>query len=212
MAAARDVQAALNAAATDLPTGLPNVPVFRKANPNNAAPVLILALTSDSAVAVERRLRCRRHGAAAAHLADVRASPTFQRRPAPISRRCASPPTGRQRLSAMELSTWTTCARRSSMPTRISPIGLDRRPDLRPRDRHRTTSSPTLDDYKQSRRQETPVGSQRHPVGCRRPSKNAHAQRALGGDLQRQAGSVLIQVRKQSDCQRHRDGRPGEAR
>jgi multidrug efflux pump len=44
--AARDVQAALNAAATDLPSGLPNVPIFRKANPNNA-PVLILALTSD---------------------------------------------------------------------------------------------------------------------------------------------------------------------
>ncbi len=43
--AARDVQAALNAAATDLPAGLPNVPVFRKANPNNI-PVLILALTS----------------------------------------------------------------------------------------------------------------------------------------------------------------------
>ena len=43
--AARDVQAALNAAATDLPAGLPNVPIFRKANPNNA-PVLILALTS----------------------------------------------------------------------------------------------------------------------------------------------------------------------
>ncbi len=46
-AAARDVQAALNAAATDLPTGLPNVPIFRKANPNNI-PVLILAVTSDS--------------------------------------------------------------------------------------------------------------------------------------------------------------------
>ena len=44
--AARDVQAALNAAATDLPAGLPNVPIFRKANPNNA-PVLILALTSN---------------------------------------------------------------------------------------------------------------------------------------------------------------------
>ena len=43
---ARDVQAALNAAAVDLPAGLPNVPIFRKANPNNA-PVLILALTSD---------------------------------------------------------------------------------------------------------------------------------------------------------------------
>ena len=45
--AARDVQAALNAAATDLPTGLPNVPIFRKANPNNI-PVLILAVHSDS--------------------------------------------------------------------------------------------------------------------------------------------------------------------
>jgi multidrug efflux pump len=45
--AARDVQAALNAAATDLPADLPNTPIFRKANPNNV-PVLILALTSDT--------------------------------------------------------------------------------------------------------------------------------------------------------------------
>ncbi len=45
--AARDVQAALNAAATDLPSDLPTLPVFRKANPS-AAPVLILALTSDT--------------------------------------------------------------------------------------------------------------------------------------------------------------------
>ncbi|MBO0742363.1 MAG: efflux RND transporter permease subunit, partial [Hyphomicrobiaceae bacterium] len=45
--AARDVQAALNAAATDLPSDLPLLPRFRKANPA-AAPVLILALTSTS--------------------------------------------------------------------------------------------------------------------------------------------------------------------
>jgi hydrophobe/amphiphile efflux-1 (HAE1) family protein len=45
--AARDVQAALNAAATDLPGDLPTLPAFRKANPA-AAPVIILALTSDS--------------------------------------------------------------------------------------------------------------------------------------------------------------------
>ncbi|HKD58487.1 MAG TPA: efflux RND transporter permease subunit, partial [Hyphomicrobiaceae bacterium] len=45
--AARDVQAALNAAATDLPSDLPLLPRFRKANPA-AAPVLILALTSKS--------------------------------------------------------------------------------------------------------------------------------------------------------------------
>lgn len=43
--AARDVQAAINAAAPDLPSDLPALPRFRKANPNSA-PVLILALTS----------------------------------------------------------------------------------------------------------------------------------------------------------------------
>src|SRR5690606_33230380 len=45
--AARDVQAAINAAAGDLPSDMPTQPVFRKANPN-ASPVLILALTSKS--------------------------------------------------------------------------------------------------------------------------------------------------------------------
>jgi multidrug efflux pump len=43
--AARDVQAALNAAATDLPSDLPTLPSFRKSNPA-ASPILILALTS----------------------------------------------------------------------------------------------------------------------------------------------------------------------
>jgi len=48
--AARDVQAALNAAATDLPGDMPTLPSFRKANPA-AAPVMILALTSDTLAA-----------------------------------------------------------------------------------------------------------------------------------------------------------------
>ena len=43
--AARDVQAALNAALSDLPSDMPTLPSFRKANPA-AAPILILALTS----------------------------------------------------------------------------------------------------------------------------------------------------------------------
>jgi multidrug efflux pump len=43
--AARDVQAAINASLADLPTDLPSLPRFRKANPS-AAPVFILALTS----------------------------------------------------------------------------------------------------------------------------------------------------------------------
>ena len=42
---ARDVQAAINASMADLPTDLPTLPTFRKANPS-AAPVFILALTS----------------------------------------------------------------------------------------------------------------------------------------------------------------------
>jgi hydrophobe/amphiphile efflux-1 (HAE1) family protein len=43
--AARDVQAALNAALTDLPSDMPTLPTFRKFNPT-AAPILILALSS----------------------------------------------------------------------------------------------------------------------------------------------------------------------
>ncbi len=43
--AARDVQAAINAALADLPTDLPSLPRFRKAN-SAAAPVFVLALTS----------------------------------------------------------------------------------------------------------------------------------------------------------------------
>ena len=46
-AAARDVQAAINAAAGQLPAGLPSLPTYRKVNPADA-PILILALTSET--------------------------------------------------------------------------------------------------------------------------------------------------------------------
>jgi multidrug efflux pump len=46
-AAARDVQASINAARSQLPANLPNNPSYRKSNPADA-PVLILALTSDT--------------------------------------------------------------------------------------------------------------------------------------------------------------------
>ena len=45
--AARDVEAAINAAASDLPSGLTSLPTYQKANPNDD-PVLQLALTSDT--------------------------------------------------------------------------------------------------------------------------------------------------------------------
>jgi hydrophobe/amphiphile efflux-1 (HAE1) family protein len=46
-AAGRDVQAAINAAAGDLPAGLPTRPNFRKVNPADA-PILILSVRSDT--------------------------------------------------------------------------------------------------------------------------------------------------------------------
>lgn len=45
--AARDVQAAINAAQSLLPTGMPSRPTYRKANPSDA-PIMILTLTSDT--------------------------------------------------------------------------------------------------------------------------------------------------------------------
>ena len=45
--AARDVQAAINAARSQLPTSLPDNPTYRKVNPADA-PIMILALTSDT--------------------------------------------------------------------------------------------------------------------------------------------------------------------
>jgi multidrug efflux pump len=46
-AAARDVQAAINAAQPDLPTGLNSPPSYEKANPNDD-PIIAFALTSDT--------------------------------------------------------------------------------------------------------------------------------------------------------------------
>jgi len=45
--AARDVQAAINAARSQLPSNLPSNPTYRKINPSDS-PILILALTSDT--------------------------------------------------------------------------------------------------------------------------------------------------------------------
>ena len=62
-AAARDVQAAINAARSQLPAYLPGNPSYRKVNPADA-PILILSLTSDTSrcpTFTIRRIRfCRR--------------------------------------------------------------------------------------------------------------------------------------------------------
>ena len=50
--AARDVQAAINAAANDLPINLPNPPTYRKVNPADT-PIMILAMISDELPSVQ---------------------------------------------------------------------------------------------------------------------------------------------------------------
>jgi hydrophobe/amphiphile efflux-1 (HAE1) family protein len=47
VAAARDVQAAINAAASELPINLPNPPTYKKVNPADA-PIMVLAMTSST--------------------------------------------------------------------------------------------------------------------------------------------------------------------
>ena len=51
-AAARDVQAAINAARSQLPANLPGQPTYRKVNPADA-PILLLALTSDNVLTAQ---------------------------------------------------------------------------------------------------------------------------------------------------------------
>ena len=70
--AARDVQAAINAARANLPSNLPSNPTYRKVNPADA-PIMIVALTSDiynrgqlydaaSTIIQQRLLQIRRSG------------------------------------------------------------------------------------------------------------------------------------------------------
>ena len=68
--AARDVQAAINAARADLPTNLRSNPTYRKVNPADF-PILILALTSQT-LTQGQLYEFRGHGVAAAPFANPR--------------------------------------------------------------------------------------------------------------------------------------------
>ena len=109
--AARDVQAAINAAQSLLPSGMPSRPTYRKANPSDA-PIMILTLTSDT------YSRGELYDFASTQLAqtiaqidgvgdvDVGGS---------SCRRCASTST-RRRCSTVACR-WTRCAPPSATPT-----------------------------------------------------------------------------------------------
>ena len=86
-AAARDVQAAINAARGYLPTNLPNNPTYRKVNPADS-PIMMLALTSTVLTqGPDVRRGLDDHGAEA--VADERRGPGDRGRKF-AARRCAS--------------------------------------------------------------------------------------------------------------------------
>ncbi len=84
--AARDVQAAINAAATDLPSDLPILPTFRKASP--ATSLLVLALTSET-LPTTRAIFDAPDTVIAQRISQVSAASPRCASPAPSSRRSA---------------------------------------------------------------------------------------------------------------------------
>ena len=76
--AAREVQAAIQAARSQLPSSLPNNPTYRKVNPADA-PMMILAMTSER-VHARADVRHRLDRARAAHLAGRGRGPGDGRR------------------------------------------------------------------------------------------------------------------------------------
>ena len=199
--AARDVQAALNAALTDLPSDLPSLPTFRKFNPA-AAPVLILALTSKTRAA-ERDLRRRRHRRRAAHRAGRR-----RRRRDGERRRAAGRPRARQSRRARR----RPASRSSEVRTAIAganaqrPLGV-----IDGSDAGRDASAPTISCAARRRLPDAGGEEQRTATSCGCPTsprveqstRNSRSAAwfntpAVGAAHHHQAGRR----------QRHRDGRP----
>jgi multidrug efflux pump len=133
-AAARDVQAAINAARSQLPTNLPSNPTYRKINPADA-PILILALTSDTVPVA--RLYDASDSILAQKLSQVNGV-------GQVFTYGSAPPAVRVEVNPMLLNSsewaWTRCAMLSIWPMPI-----------RPRDTSRTgrslKSSPTMINF-----------------------------------------------------------------
>ena len=119
--AARDVQAAINAARSLLPTGLPSNPTYRKVNPADA-PIMILALTSDTHDARPDVRRGLHHPGAEA-LAGAGRRPGHRRRQ--LAARGARGAESRRR-STSTASALRTCAPRSRRPTPTGPRAWSR--------------------------------------------------------------------------------------
>ena len=115
-AAAQDVQSAINAAASTLPRNLPYPPLYSKVNPADA-PIITLALTSQTHRSAHAQRHGRHHHGAAAVRSDRR-RPRLGAGRYP-ARRSAFRPTCRG--SPPMASRWMICARPSSAPMSPAP-------------------------------------------------------------------------------------------
>ena len=174
--AARDVQAALNAALTDLPGDLPTLPDHAQGQSVGVADPDPGADLQDPAG--ERDVRHRRHRHRAAHLAGRRRRRGHRQR-----RRAAGDPhpgqSGRRRLDGREPG--GRAARRRQRQF-ADPDRLVRRPRLRPHHRHQRAAS-----HPARLRGHRGENRQRHgrPPGRHRHDRGGRAQPPLGGLVQR---------------------------
>ncbi len=109
--AARDVQAAINAAQSLLPSGMPSRPTYRKANPSDA-PIMILTLTSDTYSRVSCMISPPPSWRRPSRRSTAWAMSTSAAAPC---RRCAS--TSTRRRCSTRACRWTRCAPPSATPT-----------------------------------------------------------------------------------------------
>ena len=151
--AARDVQAAINAARADLPTSLRSNPTYRKVNPADA-PIMILALTSKT-LTPGPALRRRRDRAAAEAVAAAR-----RRRGRRERQRAAGGARRAQSRRAVQI--------RHRAGGRARRPGLGQRQRAEGRDRGRPTALPDLHQR---------PGEPRRPTTSRWSSPTATARR-----------------------------------
>ena len=202
--AARDVQAAINAARADLPTSLRQNPTYRKVNPADA-PILILALTSDTLTRGQIY-----DAASTVHAAETVAD--RRHRPGRDQRQLAAGGAGRaqsRRRCSNTASASKTCAPRSPRPTptarRARIEDGDRRYQIYTNDQanHAADYKPLIVAYRNGAAVRlTDVGEVTR-LG-RESAQSRPRQRQAGG-----AGHPLPPARRQHH--RHRRSREGDA-
>ena len=203
-AAANDVQAAINAAAGQLPKNLPSPPTYRKVNPSDT-PILILSVAVRRR-ADHRRRRRRREHPRPAHQPDLRRVAGARRRPADAG----DPHPDRSRPS----SSRRTCSSRTSaaqigIGDGRQPQGLDHRRQagvhhLRQRPAHHRQAL----ERRHRRLSQRRAGARaRHRPGGRRPRRRRRRRAWSNGKRERLPRRLQAARR-----QRHQDRRERSSR